>query len=190
MDEAPVARKCPQCGQPLAPDVEACAACGRDDANPFTSPAPPPPPNGPKSRSFSLRLLFAVVTVICVSLGVSVMLPGLGVILGLVFVPAVIRAAAVMKRRQEAGMSNASGDQIAYAFVVSVGIMFVVWLASAIAFAVICFPLGLLSFDIRSGGGVGIIFAFGLGGLAGLAVFVWFTKKFWPRSANRDDVPS
>jgi hypothetical protein len=76
MDETPIVRTCPQCGQPLAPGVESCANCGRDEANPFTSPAAPL--DEPAPRGSSLQLLFAVVTVICVSLAIGVLLPGVG----------------------------------------------------------------------------------------------------------------
>jgi hypothetical protein len=62
--------------------------------------------------------------------------------------------------------------------------MFLVWLASAIAFTIICFPLGLLSFDVHSGGGVGLVAGAVLGFAAGLTVFIWLNRRFWPRTAK------
>src|SRR6185312_5991056 len=115
MDEAPIARTCPQCGQPLPPDAESCANCGRDEANPFTSPASPL--DEPKSRNSSPQLLFELVTVICVSLGIGFLWPGLGVFFAIVFVPAVIRAAAVIKRRQETGpLKDPTGQMVTALF--------------------------------------------------------------------------
>ena len=134
-----------------------------------------------------MQLLFAVVTVICVSLAIGVLLPGVGVVLGLVFVPAVIRAAAAIRRKEEAGLLKDRSSQVVAAVFVSAGITFVVWLASAVAFTIVCFPLGWLSFGIETGGGIGMILGFVLGGLAGLAVFYWFMRRFWPRPTESDD---
>lgn len=188
MDETPIARACPQCGQPLAPGAESCAACGRDEANPFISPAAPL--DQPAPRGFSLQLLFAVVTVICISLAVGVLLPGLGVILGLVFVPAVIRASVAIKRKQEAGRLKDRDSELVAAFFASAGITFVVWLASAVAFTIVCFPLGLVAIGVNNGRNsmatVVEFCAFGLGGLAGLIVFFWLMKRRWPQPAERD----
>jgi len=94
-----------------------------------------------------LQLLFAVVTVICVSLAIGVLLPGVGVVLGLVFVPAVIRAAAAIRRKEEAGLLKDRSSQVVAAVFVSAGITFVVWLASAVAFTIVCFPLGFAGYS-------------------------------------------
>ncbi|HXT59193.1 MAG TPA: zinc ribbon domain-containing protein [Pirellulales bacterium] len=185
MDEAPIARTCPQCGQPLPPGAESCANCGRDEANPFTSPASPL--DEPKSRNSSPQLLFELVTVICVSLGIGFLWPGLGVFFAIVFVPAVIRAAAVIKRRQETGPLKDPTGQMVTALFASAGVTIAVWMASAVAFAAVCTPVGLVAISIDSGSAVAEILAFGLGGLAGLAVFYWFMRKLWPRSAKDED---
>lgn len=180
MEEISLSQTCPQCSQPLPPGVDTCPHCGRDGANPFIAPAPEPKP----AVGSKLPLALAAVVFGCVAIGFAA--PGLGVLLAMVFVPAVVRAAAVVKRRREAAGAHDSRGDIASAVLASAGITFAVWLASAVAFATVCFPLGLLSFDIRTGGGVGMVFAFGLGGLAGLAVFFWFMRKLWPQAAKDD----
>lgn len=181
MDLSQPRRTCPQCGQELPPGA-ACAQCGRDEANPFISPAAA---REPKPREVDSELWFALVVVVAVCVAIGFALPGLGVILGMVFVPAVVRTAAVMRRRAEVAAAKNSGSQIASTVFASAGITIAVWIASAVAFGVVCTPVGLVAFSIRSD--VGAVLAFGLGGLAGLAVFFWFMKKLWPRSAKDDD---
>lgn len=185
MEPSPPSRTCPQCGQPLPPDVDACAKCGRDEANPFTPPAAPiervPAAEGDP------RLYGAILAVIAVSVIVSFVFPGLGVPLGIVLVPAAVRAAAVLKRQEAAASSTARRIGFWHALLTSAGVTFLVWLASAIAFTIICFPLGLLSFDINTGGGIGLIAGVILGFAAGLAVFIWLNRKFWPRAAKDND---
>jgi hypothetical protein len=127
----------------------------------------------------------AAVVAVCGAIGFAV--PGLGVVLAMVFIPAVVRAAAVIDRKAQVAGARNSGEQLTVAVFASAGVTFVVWLASTIAFTIVCFPLGLFSFDLNSGGGAGMIFAFGLGGLAGLAVFVWLMRRFWPPPAESDD---
>lgn len=184
MEPSPSSRTCPQCGQPLPPDVEACAKCGRDEANPFTSPAAPierePGDNNP-------LLVVAILAIVFVSVIVTFIVPGLGIPLGIVFVPAAVRASAVLRRQRTAAAPAAKQVGYLHAMLTSAGVMFLVWLASSIAFTIICFPLGLISFDIKSGGGVGLIVGLILGFAAGLAVFIWLTHRFWPRAAKDDN---
>lgn len=184
MEPSPPSRTCPQCGQPLPPDVDACAKCGRDEANPFTPPSSPierePADNNP-------LLVVTILAIVFVSVIVTFIAPGLGILLGIVFVPAAVRASAVLKRQDAAGSSTARKIGFWHALLTSAGVSFLVWLASAIAFTIICFPLGLLSFDINTGGGVGLIAGVILGFAAGLAVFIWLNRKFWPRAAKDDN---
>jgi hypothetical protein len=169
----------------LAPGAESCAACGRDEANPFTSPVASVSKPKPRGRLVELLGAMAAVVAVCGAIGFAV--PGLGVVLAMVFIPAVVRAAAVIDRKAKVAGAKNSGEQLTAAVLASAGVTFAVWLASTVAFTIVCFPLGVFSFDINSGGGAGMIFAFGLGGLAGLAVFVWLMKRFWPRSMDDGD---
>ena len=178
MEPSPPSRTCPQCGQPLSPDADACTKCGRDEANPFTPPAAPiervPADNNP-------LLVVTILAIIFVSVIVTFIVPGLGILLGIVFVPAAVRASAVLKRQRAAAAPAARQVGYLHAMLTSAGVMFLVWLASSIAFTIVCFPLGLISFDINSGSGVGLIAGLVLGFVAGLVVFVWLTRRFWPR---------
>jgi hypothetical protein len=180
MEPSPSSRICPQCGQLLPPDAGACAKCGRDEANPFTPPAAPiervPAAEGDP------RLYGAILAVIAVSMVVSFIVPGVGIPLGILLVPAAVRAAAVLKKQEAAASATTRKIGFWHALLTSAGVTFLVWLASAIAFTIICFPLGLLSFDINTGGGVGLIVGAVLGFAAGLAVFIWLTRRFWPRA--------
>lgn len=179
MDESPPARICPQCSQPLPPEAETCPRCGRDQANPFTAPASPiervPAAKGDP------RLYGAIVATIAVSIIVALFVPGLGVLFGVVLVPAAVRAAAVLKRQAAAGLPVTKQIGFLQALQTSAGVMFLVWLASTIAFTIVCFPLGAIGWDIRKGPGVGLVAGLILGFAAGLAVFVWLTRRFWPR---------
>lgn len=189
MDEPTPTRTCPQCGQPLAADSETCRNCGRDGGNPFTSPTEPA--SEPKRREVESELWFALIVVIVACTAIGIAAPGIGVLLGMVFVPAVVRAAAVMKRDAKvAGARNSAGRMTSAVFA-SAGISIAVWMASAVAFAAVCTPVGLVgglvAASIRSDGTVLVVLAFGLGGMAALAVFFWFMRKLWPGAAKDDD---
>ena len=182
-EAAPAARSCPQCGQPLSAGAEACAKCGRDEANPFTPPAAPM--NEPRPREVDLDLWFALIVVIVVCVAVGFAAPGAGILLAMVFVPAMVRAAAVIKRKDMVEASAYSTGQMASAVLASAGISIAVWMASAVAFAAVCSPIGLVGGivgdGIRYDKMAPVVLAFGLGGLAGLAVFFWGMKRLWPR---------
>jgi Na+-driven multidrug efflux pump len=178
MHESPLARTCPQCGQPLAADSETCANCGRDGGNPFTSPVEQS--SEPKRREVDSALWITLIVVIVVCSAVSIAAPGLGVPLAMVFVPAVVRASAVMKRDAKAPGATNSAGQTASAIFASAGISIAVWMASAVAFAAVCTPAALVALSIDPNGAATEAVAFGLGGVAGLAVFFWFMRKLWP----------
>jgi hypothetical protein len=188
MDEPTPKRTCPQCGQPLAAGCETCLNCGRDGGNPFTSPAEPK--SEPTRREVDSELWFALIVVIVVCTAIGIAAPGIGVLLGMVFVPAVVRAAAVMKRDAKAAGVGSTAGQMVSAVFASAGISIAVWMASAVAFAAVCTPVGLVgglvADSIRSNGIVFVVLAFGLGGMAALAVFFWFMKRLWPRAAEDD----
>lgn len=177
-------RTCPQCGQPLPPGREACANCGRDEANPFTAPAAPA--IEPKPREIDLDLWFALIVAIVACVAVGIAVPGLGVLLGMVFVPAVVRAAAVMKRKAKAAGAKSTAGQMTSAVLASAGVSIAVWLASAIAFAAVCTPVSFLFIFIGRDSIVSVVAVFGLSGLAGLASFFWLMKRYWPRAVEDD----
>jgi hypothetical protein len=186
MEPAPPEKTCPQCGQKLPPGADTCAACGRNDVNPFSSPAAPIDPPAATSGLLNRLSVGGAAGALFASIVIGYFVPGLGILLCLLLVPASIRAAAVM-RRQTAPASAAGQVGYLQALLVSSGVMFLVWLASTVAFTIVCFPLGLISFDVHSGGGAGLAFGLILGFASGLAVFVWLTRRFWPRAARNED---
>lgn len=180
MEPSAPKRNCPQCGQELPPDAEVCAKCGRNEANPFTAPAAPI--ERPPAAGNDPQLVVAILAVIAASVIVTFIVPGLGIPLGIVLVPAVIRASAVLKRQRAANAPAARQVGYFQALLTSAGVMFLVWLASTIAFTIVCFPLGAIGWDIYKGPGVGLVAGLILGFFAGLAVFVWLTRRFWPQA--------
>jgi hypothetical protein len=169
----------------LLAGAEACASCGRDEANPFTPPAAPiervPAAEGDP------RLYGAIMAVIAVSVIVSFVVPGLGIPLGIVLVPAAVRAAALLKRQQSAGSPPVRQIGFFHALLASAGVTFLVWLASAVACAFICTPVGIAAAGLKAGGDAAMVLAFGSGGLTGLAVFYLLMKQNWPGAAKDDN---
>ena len=80
---------CTSCGwkEPTANAI--CSQCGK----PRDGAEPPPPPAADSTRTFSLRTLFLGMTVISVWVALTVRLPILGAVLGMLGVPAFFRAA-------------------------------------------------------------------------------------------------
>ncbi|HVW38326.1 MAG TPA: hypothetical protein VHB99_13515 [Pirellulales bacterium] len=126
------------------------------------------------------RLYGAIMAVIAVSVIVSFVVPGLGIPLGIVLVPASVRAAAVLKRQQSMGSSTARQIGFFHALLASAGVTFLVWLASAVACVFICTPVGIAAAGIKAGGTATVALALGSGGLTGLAVFYLLMKQYWP----------
>jgi hypothetical protein len=184
MDEIPRARMCPQCSRPLPPAAETCQNCGRDEANPFT--APSTSTEQPTVTAKEPSLVTAILIATLVSLLITFLLRGLGILFGLVLVPAVIRAAAVLKRQRTSDSPAVRESGYSHALMASIAVMFLIWLASAIAFAAVCTPVALVALSIDPNGKATEAFAFGLGGVAGSAAFLWFTRQFWPGAKDDD----
>ena len=149
--------------------------------------APAEPAVEPKPREIELDLWFALIVAIAASVAIGLAVPGLGVLLGMVFVPAVVRAAAVMKRKAKVAGARSTAGQMTSAVLASAGISIAVWLASAIAFAAVCTPVALVAAGLAGNGEfVTLAIPFGLGGLAGLGSFFWLMKRYWPRAVEDD----
>ena len=68
-------------------------------------------------------------------------------------------------------------DETMGVFFGSIGVMMAVILASFLAFAIVCMPVGSMS---MGGGNAGMTLAVSLGGAAALAAAVWVLRKLWP----------
>jgi hypothetical protein len=176
-------RTCPQCGQELASGVAACPKCGQHGANPYASPvsvdAELP------VRALGWPLISSVAVVISVSIIVGIVAPGIGVLLALVFVPAVVRTVAVLQRREAAGMQSDSPSRILMLLLACAGVSFAAWIASSIAFSIVCVPIGIAAFALQSdwafSAGIGLAILFQI------AVFVWLMRRYWPPAARNQD---
>jgi hypothetical protein len=167
-------RACPKCGRKLDTEGELCSACAVPAGNPYASPVS----SGPVApRGFSLRLLFGVITVLCVAMAVGIVAPGLGIAIGVVVTPALVRASVVIKRLREEGVPLIFEDRV-FALLKSAGLAFVTALAAAGAFCCVCAPLGLVASLLAPNWLIYV--AFGVGAIAGIAVWILVFRRYWP----------
>ncbi len=199
--------RCPECGGDNPRQVATCWLCGAplgDAAKPpepvaATLVAPPliaepdelaPPstvaravPSPPTAagmvpRQFQLSTLLLWVTVICISLGLMRIGPGLVVFLLIAAVPALVRSLAVANRATAGGAPMATGTKIG-AFFTSVLIVILVLLAGAAAFCAACFA-ALLTSTGKELDNLGILL--GAGSLASIVVMAAIFIALWPRA--------
>lgn len=142
--------------------------------NPYAAPETPPERRGGIGR-------FVWPSLMAMLVGGELALcwygPGLGIPLLMVTVPALIRAPQVVaaRRRVEGKLDPLVPVD---AFISSIAVVVVTALAGVIAFAAVCTPIGVVA---ASGGAfVAVIFAFGLGLVVGVAVFIRTGRKLWP----------
>lgn len=137
LDES--ASRCPECGAALDGPGLSCWLCGGEQpeqvANPFASPAASARQPGSPVQ-FSLDTLFLVTTLIAVCIGTALAAPGLGFLLIVVVVPAVIRTMVARARNQTAVHHPTTGEKLV-TFLVSFGISAAVLAAGVAAFAVV-----------------------------------------------------
>jgi hypothetical protein len=89
------------------------------------------------ASQFSLESLMLLITLIAVCLGMIVAMPGLGVLVIIVAVPALVRTLIVGRHRKIAAAPLNLGEKVA-AFLASTGIVMGILLAGLSAFAVAC----------------------------------------------------
>src|SRR5437016_3259100 len=63
-------------------------------------------------RGFSLRLLFGAMTILCVAAAIARLVPILGVLVSVIGVPTLVRAAVLIKRRREVGVQVIFEDRV------------------------------------------------------------------------------
>lgn len=186
MQSTPMERRCPACGHPFSQAAAVCPNCGRDDANPFVSPAMEPSPLTPE-----WRWLAAAAAGVCGVAGLlALVAPGLSILLLVLGSPILARTWAAMERRREAGLPVAAEERLR-AVVASTGIGLLAALAATIAFAAVCVPISLPFFLVSARGPsvqdrLGTIAAFVAGGVAGIYAGYYVLRRTWPRSLNHN----
>ncbi|HEX8203750.1 MAG TPA: hypothetical protein VF590_24955 [Isosphaeraceae bacterium] len=171
---------CPHCGAKNPAIEEACQECGRPLAVVIGPPA--------KVRRLGLGTLMVLIAEVAVCLAVIREMPGLGIPLLLILVPAHLRTVVAVARRKADERPMSVEDTVG-AFVASMGLMVVVGVAAGIAFGTTCFAGFWAGAGLRSlwpqrpfdGLGWGIFTGVTLGGLAALFVIVVLLRRFWDR---------
>jgi len=133
-------------------------------------------------NTYSLSTLFLLVTLACVLLGISAAAPGLGIPLAVMALPALIRTFASARVKGK-DIASVSAPQAIGAFVLSLGVVFLVVIAASIAFLAACFVtcVGLAATSkLSSGSNYVMIFAFGVPGLFALYVAIRLLIRTWP----------
>jgi hypothetical protein len=190
---------CRQCGAQIG-ERDICWLCHAPvvlDAE-IVEPAGGPPlvPEWERKRrtnpaQFSLESLMLVITLISVCLGMLVAVPGLGVLVCIVAVPALIRTL-IAGRQQKAATGPLGLQEKVLAFLASTGIVMGVLLAGVSAFAVACVGtcFAALGVSAASGGRAPedwiLPLALGTAIVASLAVVGWL---FWLTRPRRTGGP-
>ena len=173
---------CPECGAPVAEGRARCWLCQRrhEEAlatNPYAAPRPIA---AETPLQFSLATLLLVVTLVAVTLGAFWVAPGLGVFLVVLGVPALIRTMVANNRQRRVGSSHTALEKIGI-FLVSLLIMWAVWMSASIAFAVVCTmgfaPIAMANGDMN----VALLIGVGGGLVSAIALAVWLLRLTAPR---------
>jgi hypothetical protein len=178
---------CPECGAPLGSDESTCRLCQRrreeqEEANPYISPRSLVGEH--VGGQFSLASLFLITTLVAVCLGLSLLSPGLGILLGIVAVPALVRTMAATVREKEAGLRITFVQKLE-TFVISVFLMGAVGIAGIIAFCFACTTGAFAAGAFRSNSNNEFAFALLMGAAAGLGLIGWLVWMTWPRRIRK-----
>jgi hypothetical protein len=185
-----LARRCPACSASLDGRELKCWLCNQDlhsreDASPFAS--PPSAAQAPaRPVQFSLDTLFLAITLVAVCLGTTLAAPGLGFLLIVVAVPAVIRTIVARVRVGTADHRPTTGEKIV-GFLASFGITAAVMTAGFATFAVVAATtvalcVGVIGEDpTQSPLGWSFMIMFYASPFLGLALTAWLFWRTWPR---------
>ena len=192
---------CPACGNPLGTGAN-CPACrlnagGRADNDaeaplPCSSDTSSPRPQAPPFQ-FGLSSLLLITTLAAVIMSVSVMVPGVGILLAILATPALIRTYVLVRRSRADGKPAPTQEKFVL-FITCLGISALIALGTGAAFFVTCL-VGLAGGAAASGGGwrgldTGMTVGMILGTFVGLIVLILFLVKWFKhtgRSAKRQD---
>jgi hypothetical protein len=178
---------CPACGAVIERAWTHCWLCGNDlirtpeglkvapGSGTVQTIARPPLHGHP--TSFSLQSVMLVVTLAALVLGSFSIAPGLGIFLGIVSVPAIIRTAIMVRRRESQGVAADAKGKAAM-FAASLAVVVVAGVAASIAFGIVCTTSGLVALGTSSMDSWIIAIPFLLGGGVGLYAFWRVMKSF------------
>lgn len=178
---------CPACGAIIERAWSHCWLCGSDlvrtpdglkvapGSATIQTAARPPVLTSP--TSFSLQSVMLVVTLAALVLGSFSIAPGLGIFLAIVCVPALIRTAIMLRRRESQGTA-ADAKSKAIMFAASLAVVAVAGVAASIAFGIVCTTSGLVALGANGMDSWVIAIPFLLGGGVGLYVFWRVMKSF------------
>lgn len=177
---------CRYCGAGRSPEQTVCWLCHTPyDAAlpPAAAPSRPPHPATSPSQ-FSIATILLVTTLAAVCLGVFRLEPGLGILLAIFALPALVRTAFVGRREQRCGQKLTTGGKIGQ-FFLSLAVIYAAWTAASMAFAVAVMGTCFAAVAVERGSGEsGMVILIGgliFGVIAGLAigsVILWAT---WPK---------
>jgi hypothetical protein len=140
------------------------------------------------AHTFTLSSLFLWITLISVFLGVTVAAPGLGILLFIFSVPALVRASAAQKRAEASSRPANAFDRVGM-FLSSLGVLALIALAGIAAFLAACWvscaaAVGLSGRDkygFPTGGEAFLFAAWIAGGVLAIGLVAWLLWKTWPR---------
>jgi hypothetical protein len=167
---------CPECGAALAAGQIRCWLCQRrlDAASPQNPYASPRPTGENVAVQFSLESLFLIITLVAVLLGTFLTAPGLGFLLGIVVVPALVRTMIDITQYKKGGSHVTLLGKVG-SFLISILVVCAAGMAASIAAAAVC-TAGALTGDALSTGTEWIMIVIPAGLLAGLVTAIWI---FW-----------
>jgi hypothetical protein len=201
------ARNCPACGAPMPVGSDHCWVCrweerhaekteeGKAAAKPMAAPTTPAKakpaqaaratktsgkqPQQSAPFQFSLSALVFVMIAVAVLCAITVIMPGVGIGLIILSIPAWIRTIVIASRQQDRGRAMSLHQKI-NTFFAAVGVFLAVSVAAFTAFAAICVPAGLLAFESRKPESFAIVFM-AIAAVIGLTVFILLVR-IWFRS--------
>ena len=124
---------------------------------------------------FGLSSLLLIVTVICLSLGLYEIAPGLIVPLVMIVAPALVRVAVASAAQARSGQAASVGSK-ASTFFASLAIVFLIWMAGVVAFGAACALIVGVGLTVNPNGNnaIGAMIVLSIGaGLLSLALVVW-----------------
>jgi len=171
--------RCPECGAELAAGRARCWLCERkvseaEIGNPYASPRPTAENLGVQ---FSLASLFLITTLAAVGLGLFLLSPGLGILLGVFAIPALVRTFIDVTQYKRGGVRVGIVGKLA-SFALSLMVVGAVAIAGGVAFFTVC----LIGAGAAEAGGSGsewmgpVVAAASLAGLGAAGVLFWVTR--------------
>ena len=178
----PTGSQCARCGAQLKEASTSCWLCHHPvtEGIEFVSDHVQMPTHvgGP---TFSIMSLLLMMTMVAVILGVFIVAPGLGVLLGVLFLPAFIRTVVIAGRHKVLGQRLDGGQKFSVFMAALAGVI-VAGVAAVVAFFGTCgiSCLGYAASNGRSGELFVLMLYVGIG--VGILTAVLVLRKMWARS--------